>query len=251
MTEILPGAEPFSASGGPHGALVVHGFTGCPQSMRPIAEGFASAGWAVELPRLPGHGTSLEDMATTRWDDWITAAEKAYLDLAGRVDRVAVIGLSMGGTISAWLAASHPEVAGVVAINAAVEPAGDAFVDMLRQTRDQGVQFAPGVGNDVADPEVTELAYDQFPVDALLSLVEAQRDLAPRLAEIRCPVLVITSRQDHVVTPANSDFLASAVTGPVERVWLERSYHVATIDFDRDEIVKRALEFASRAAAVQ
>ena len=85
---ILPGAEPFSASGGPHGALVLHGFTGCPQSMRGLAQAFAAAGFTVELPRLPGHGTSVEDMTQYSWADWSAAAEAAYQDLAARCERV-------------------------------------------------------------------------------------------------------------------------------------------------------------------
>src|SRR3954447_4486711 len=104
----MPGAEPFSAAGGPDAVLVVHGFTGSPQSMRPLAEAFAAAGFTVELPRLPGHGTSLEDMITTGWDDWSSAAEATYADLAARCSKVVVAGLSMGGTITTWLAARHP-----------------------------------------------------------------------------------------------------------------------------------------------
>ena len=61
MTEpLLPGAEPWSAAGGPAGALCLHGFTGNPSSMRGLAEAFAAAGFSVELPRLPGHGTTVE-----------------------------------------------------------------------------------------------------------------------------------------------------------------------------------------------
>src|SRR5436309_9351601 len=90
---VLPGAEPFSAPGGPHGVLVLHGFTGCPQSMRGLAEAFAGAGFAVELPRLPGHGTSLDDMLGTGWSDWSGHAEATYSDLAARCDKVVVAGL--------------------------------------------------------------------------------------------------------------------------------------------------------------
>ena len=38
MADLLPGAEPFSAAGGPHGVLVLHGFTGSPNSIRPLAD---------------------------------------------------------------------------------------------------------------------------------------------------------------------------------------------------------------------
>src|SRR6267378_65406 len=107
-TPILPGAEPFSAPGGPHGALVLHGFTGNPSSMRGVAEALAAAGFAVELPLLPGHGTSVEDMITTGFADWSSTVEQAYLELAGRVASVVVVGLSMGGTLAAWVTARNP-----------------------------------------------------------------------------------------------------------------------------------------------
>ena len=85
---ILPGAEPYSAAGDARGALVLHGFTGNPQSMRGLALALAGAGLTVELPLLPGHGTAIADMVSTRWEDWSAAAEAAYTELAARSDGV-------------------------------------------------------------------------------------------------------------------------------------------------------------------
>ena len=239
-------SEPFSAPGGPHGALVLHGFTGNPSSMRGVAEALASAGFAVELPLLPGHGTSVEDMLKTSWPDWSATVEEAYLGLAGRTDRVVVAGLSMGGTLAAWVTARNPGVAGLVAVNGMFEPPAPSFLDMLRTTVEQGVDRFPGIGSDIALPGVTEGAYPETPILPLISLLEATGDLQERLGQIRCPVLILTSNQDHVVPPSSSDVLAAGVAGPVERVTLERSYHVATLDFDRDVIEKRTVEFALR-----
>ncbi len=81
-TPILPGCEPYSTKNGPLGVLVLHGFTGNPTSMRSLAERLARGGFSVELPRLPGHGTSVEDMMTTSWADWSSAALAAYDELA-------------------------------------------------------------------------------------------------------------------------------------------------------------------------
>src|SRR5437660_1622383 len=134
------GAEPWSAPGGPDGALVLHGFTGNPQSMRGLAEALAGAGLAVELPLLPGHGTSIEDMLPTRWRDWSTAAEDVYAKLAGRSRRVVVAGLSMGGALAVWLATRPPEIAGVVAINPFIEPPAESFREVLRSTVDAGIE---------------------------------------------------------------------------------------------------------------
>ncbi|MBW3614101.1 MAG: alpha/beta fold hydrolase [Actinobacteria bacterium] len=249
LGEILPGAEPYSAAGSGDGVLVLHGFTGTPQSMRGLAHAFAAAGFSIELPLLPGHGTTVQDMAATGWEDWSSAAEAAFTELESRCARVAVAGLSMGGALACWLAARHPNVAGLVVVNPAVEPPGQAFVDILHGLLAQGVEVAPAIGNDVADPSARELAYDAVPVRCVLSLANGQMALAPLLGQIRCPTLVITSRNDHVVPTSASDLLAAAVTGPVERVWLERSYHVATLDHDRDEIETRAATFLTNAFA--
>jgi carboxylesterase len=243
---ILPGAEPFSAPGGPHGALVLHGFTGTPQSMRGLAEAFAAAGFATELPLLPGHGTTPEDMATTGWSDWTAAAEAAYQDLAGRCDKVVVAGLSMGGALAVWLAERHPEIAGLVTINALVQSPDPNMGAVLEQLLADGVELAPGIASDIAAEGVEELAYPLAPVRSMQTLLDAADDLGARLGDIRCPTLVLVSPQDHVVPPASSDRLAAEVSGPVELVRLERSYHVATLDDDRDEIFKRAVELAQQ-----
>jgi carboxylesterase len=246
---VLPGAEPFSAPGGPNGALVLHGFTGNPQSMRGLAEAFAGAGFAVELPLLPGHGTAIEDMLGTDWGDWSSAAEASYQELAGRCERVVVAGLSMGGTLTLWLAERHPEIAGIVLVNPAVEPPAESFREMLRGILDSGNPTMPAVGNDVADPSQTELAYDATPVAPLLSMLEADDEIAALLGSIECPVLLMNSPQDHVVPPSSSEMVAERVSGPLERVTLERSYHVATLDYDKDEIERRAVEFARKVTA--
>jgi carboxylesterase len=246
--EILPGAEPWSAPGGPHGALVIHGFTGNPQSMRGLAEALHGAGYAVELPLLPGHGTSVDDMIGTGWGDWSAAAEAAYEDLAARVDRMVAAGLSMGGALALWLAARHPEIAGVVCVNPVVE-VGDEVVDGIRQMVESGVDRIPAIGGDLADPAAREMAYDATPLRPLLSLADVAGETVDDLAKIACPVLLMTSPQDHVVDPHNSDVIAERVSGPVQRVTLERSYHVATLDYDKDLIVKHAIEFAGRVTA--
>jgi carboxylesterase len=249
MPELRPSAEPFSAPGGPHGALVLHGFTGNPSSMRGVAEALAAAGFAVELPLLPGHGTSVEEMITTRFADWSACAEQAYLELAGRVARIVVVGLSMGGTLAAWVTARNPATAGLVAVNGMFDPPAPSFLELLRTSLEQGVDRFAAIGSDIALPEMEEGAYDAAPIAPMISMMEAVTGLHGRLGDIRCPVLILTSPQDHVVPPVSSDVLAAAVGGPVERVMLERSYHVATLDFDRDLVEKRTVEFALRVTA--
>ena len=184
-----------------------------------------------------------------RWDDWAAAADAAYERLRERVDgHVLVGGQSMGGTLTTWLAARHPEISGIICINPLVAGVGQ-LRDILQAGIDMGQEMMAGIGSDIADPDAKELAYPDTPLRALLSLFDALEDLQVLLPDVTCPALVITSRQDHVVPPFNSDHLADTMSGPVERLWLERSYHVATLDFDRDEIETRALDFAAKVVA--
>jgi carboxylesterase len=250
MPEIMPGAEPWSYAGGSAGALVLHGFTGNPHSMRTVAQALAEAGFTVQLPLLPGHGTSVEDMMTTSWADWSGAAEAAYQELAARCDRVVVAGLSMGGTLTCWLGSRHPEIAGLICVNPVVEPAAPSFLELLDGMLDSGGTVIPGIGSDVAKPDVAESAYDSTPIEGLKSLMKGVIELEPHLVDVRCPMLLFTSPNDHVVPPSSSELLASRVAGPLERVSCDRSYHVATLDYDGPEIVTRAVEFARKVTAV-
>jgi len=246
---LLPGAEPFAATGDARGALVLHGFTGNPQSMRGLAQALADAGLTVELPLLPGHGTAVADLVDTRWEDWSGAAEAAYADLATRCEAVAVVGLSMGGTLSLWLAERHPEIAAAAVVNPMLVPPDADSVAFIQAMLDGGDELAPGVGSDIAREGVAESAYPELPLRAALSLFEGANAVRADLASLTCPVLLFTSTQDHVVDPVSSDVLASEATGPVERVVLERSYHVATLDYDKDEIEARTVAFVTATLA--
>jgi carboxylesterase len=77
----------------------------------------------------------------------------------------------------------------------------------------------------------------------------AVSEIAAGLGKVECPVLLMNSPQDHVVPPSSSELIAESVSGPLERVTLERSYHVATLDYDKHEIERRAVEFAQKVTA--
>ncbi len=245
---IVPGCEAWSSpGGGPHGALVLHGFTGSPVSMRSLAEALATAGFAVELPRLPGHGTAVFDMAETGWDDWLTEAERALSAVQSRTTdgKVVVVGLSMGGALTSALAQGHPELAGIVLINAPVAVPAE-LADAVQEMLAGGMEVMDAIGNDIADPDANEASYDETPLRSLLTMILAGEQVRERLPEIQVPTLIITSKQDHVVNPEDSDVLAEHISGPVERLWLEKSFHVATLDYDRAEVESTTVEFAQR-----
>ncbi len=246
----MVGAEPLSHVGTTDvGVLVLHGFTGNPSSMRHQAEALAAAGHHVELPRLPGHGTTIEDMIETGWDDWSGEVLAAYDRLAERSDRVVVAGLSMGGSLTLWTALQRPETVGIVCVNPATVPQPPDVLEMLAEMVDDGMAVVPGIGSDIADPDAVEIAYDGTPVKPLVSFQhDGLMPITDRFGELTMPLLLVTSRQDHVVEPSNSEHLAATHGGDVEHVWLDRSYHVATQDYDRDDITDRIVAFVDDVA---
>ena len=228
------------------GALLLHGYTSTPQSLEGLAAALTGAGFDVDVPLLPGHGTTVEDLALRRWADWVGAAEEAWDELAARHERAVVGGLSMGGTLAAWLASARGDVAGLACVNPIVDPPVESFRELLRSFLAAGHTYVPGPANDVSQPGAREVAYPQWPIEPMLSLFEAQDELLRRLPGVTCPVLIVTSAHDHVVHPVSSDVVAGAVAGPVERLVLERSFHLATLDVERDTLEAAVVDFARR-----
>lgn len=242
---VMRGCEPVShRADGSVGVLVLHGFTGNPSSMRGVAEAMISAGHDVELPRLPGHGTTIDDMLTTGWHDWIGETERALGELTSRVDDVVVVGQSMGGTLALAGALAHPGISGLVCVNPATRVRDEATMEMLDEFIDDGLLVVPGEGSDIADPDSFDIAYQGTPLPPLKSLVyDGIVPITDRFGELVTPLRLFTSREDHVVEPADSVHLAVTYGGPVEHTWLERSYHVATLDLDRETVIDGAVAF--------
>lgn len=245
---VRPGAAPFAADGGPVGALLCHGFTGSPASMRPWAEYLAAAGLTVRVPRLPGHGTTWQEMQLTRWPDWYGTVQRELLDLSARCDTVFVMGLSMGGTLSLRLAEEHGDrICGLVLVNPSVLSKNRLLVllPVLRHV----VPSFPGVSNDIKKPGQDEIAYDRVPLQAVHSLSQLWRVTRGDLHRVTAPLLLIHSAIDHVVEPVNAAVVLDEVGSTDRReVVLADSYHVATLDNDAQQIFDESLDFVRRLA---
>jgi carboxylesterase len=247
--DVMPGAEPFSFMGGRTGVLLVHGFTGNPQSLRPWGEFLRDAGLTVSCPLLPGHGTDWKDLSARTYPEWVATAQGALEELSAHCPTVVVMGLSMGGTLTLHLAATNPDrVKGLVLVNASVV-SKDPRLKILGLLK-LIVPSVKGVGNDVKGDDFKELAYDRIPLRALSSFVQLQGLVLSELAKIHQPVRIFVSREDHVVEPENAALIASAVSSQdIRTAWLENSYHVATLDNDRMQVFGRSLEFVRSLAA--
>ena len=245
---VRPGAEPYTADGGPHGVLLCHGFTGSPAALRPWAEHLAGQGYTVRLPRLPGHGTTWQEMNSTTWRQWYDEVDGALTDLRGRCDWVAVAGLSMGGALALRLAEQRADdVGAVVVVNPAI---GLKRLDLklLPLLRRVSASF-PGISNDIRKPGQDEIAYDRVPLHAMASQLELWRDVRTNLGRVTAPLLYFRSLTDHVVDGLSQTAVLAGVSSTVRRfVELPDSYHVATLDNDAPLIFQQSVEFLAEHA---
>jgi carboxylesterase len=239
-------SRPWRARGhsNPRGGLLLcHGFTGSPQSLRPWAEHHAALGWEVELPLLPGHARTEQDLAASTWQDWYGTVRQAALALAEEHGPIAVGGLSMGGNLALALAEDQ-ELSGAIAAVVAVNPG--MTVPRLALAADliaPVVPLLPGIGSDIARPGVAEEAYARMPVRAVGQLRRLFRRTRQGLGQVEVPLLLATSRTDHTVPPSDSDLVAARVRGSVQRLSLTRSHHLATLDHDAPLLFESSARF--------
>jgi carboxylesterase len=194
--------------------LCLHGITGTPFEVKPFAEAFGRAGYSVEAPMLAGHGQTLAELARSTWAGWLTSAEEklAALEARTRGRPVAVLGFSMGGLLALRLARLHP---GRV-----------ASIPEMRHGN-------PGL--------------PAFPIAALRQLFDLMDIVRADLPAVRAPALVVHARHDHVVPMDDSlELTGSLGSEIIERLWLERSFHVVGLDVESAEAVDAATRFVSR-----
>lgn len=255
LVPVAAHAEPFYSDGAPDqsgrrvGVLLSHGFTGSPASMVPWGKYLADQGLAVAVPCLPGHGTSWQEMTTTRYDDYYAAIEREFDALRARTDIVVVGGLSMGGCLTLNLCERRAgEIAGLLMVNPAVASTNKQL--LLLPLLKHLVRAFPAIGNDIKKDGVLEHAYPKTPLKPLASMLAAWGQIRADLPKVEIPVLLFRSAEDHIVDPSSAAIILSGIssTDKQERV-LTESYHVATLDNDAPQIFAESADFIRRVTA--
>ncbi len=188
------------------GILLVHGYMAAPREMRDFAEFLHGRGYTVVAPRLAGHGTAPEDLARTRYQDWIDSVEDAYLLLHHTCDTLILGGFSTGAGLALELASRVGDFKAAFAIAPPM------------QLKDMGASLVPviSVWNNIIKkanlaamakefvenrPENPHINYCRNPISGILQLEQLMDHLNSRLDKIERPVLVAQSRKDPVVDP--------------------------------------------------
>jgi carboxylesterase len=256
--------------GGPVGFLLIHGLGGTPVEMRFVGIGLARAGYTVRCPQLAGHCGSFEDLRATGWRDWYATVAEAHAELRRTCKKVIVGGLSMGAILALHLAAERPgDVHGAALFAPTLKLDGwgipwySALFNLVRDRRTADlVTFSERQPYGIKDPRVRALVMAAVnsgdssqagqltnPGRVMLELRWLVATVKRELQGIRQPVLIVHPREDDRASLRNAAYLQGALGGMVETCVLDDSYHIVTVDRQRDLVVQRTAAFARRITA--
>lgn len=245
----IEGGKPYFLQGGSHGVLLVHGFTGLPSEMLLLARFLHDQNYTVLCVRLAGHGTSPLDMARTNGDDWYQSVRDGYELLASCCQKVSAIGLSMGGTLSLMLAADKDiKLASCCTLAAPIYIHENMPLHLLPKRERCKGRFFPKKRRKMEDvPPECNSAYSDYPLDCVYELFDIIDRAKKLLPQVKCPLLVIHSHNDHTARDRSAQYIYDNSTSyNKELIWLEESGHLLTLDCERNTVFKYIASFLTK-----
>jgi carboxylesterase len=244
--------NPIDVPGKHPALLALHGFGCVPEEVELLSSVGLELGLATRAPLLPGHGTSVAELAKTRYPDWYEAAEQHFLQLS-EAGPALIGGQSMGAVLSLDLASQHPgRCAGLVLFANAVRlasPFPSLAMSLASLARVPDFALPKSKGPDIQDPEArqTHTTYESQPFHAARSLQLAGFRVLEQLTKVKCPTFIGHGALDHTAPPTNATLVANRVgTTDVEVHMFSRSGHILTKDLDHAELRVGVLAFVNR-----
>jgi len=271
MSAIEPIAKDYTyyIAGGRVGVLLLHGLAGTPTEMRYVANGMGRAGCTVLCPQLAGHCGTEADIKATTWKDWYNSAEDALFQLRKECDTVIVGGLSTGAVLALLLAARHRRdvhgmalFAPVFWLNGWLIPWYARLFRAITSTRLANLINFPDlephgikddrirdvIRNALFSGDSTGAGLPATPGGAVLEHRRLVTVVKRELANIHQPALIVHPREDDYADLNNAWYLQRHLKGVVDMVVLNDSYHIVTVDRQRQVTVDRTVAFVETVA---
>jgi len=234
---IRPGNEEFVVGSGEDAVILSHGLAASPYEVRFLADYLAENGFTVYGIRLTGHGTSVEHLATTKWEDWYQIFENKFNEVSLNHDKVYVGGMSLGALLALKLVEDNG-ADGVIALAPALvlddKRANFAFI----------FKYFTKYSSRVLSDEVKPFYYNKFSVTAVAENVKLGKIVKEDLDKITEPIFIMQYREDIRVDPESSQIVYDSVSSEVkELVWVDGEGHVMILGEGREEYFEKILEF--------
>lgn len=210
--------------------LLLHGFTGGPYEVSPLADVLTEAGWICRTPELPGHGNALPPLELVKSRDWLRAVEEEAGEMERTYGTYDLVGFSMGGMLAVHLAARYKVRRLALLGAAAIYLSPGRFVREWRWRRQNG------------DPTVKH-KIRQTPLRATWEFMKLVRTVRPDLGRVTVPTLILQGLEDPVVHPFSAAYLVRRLAGPARVEWFRQSKHLLCLGPESDQVLASVLRF--------
>ena len=242
--KIIPGAGPFYFEGSKVGILLIHGGGGGTSAdLKPLAEDlYMNCGYTINLPLLPGYGTTPKDLKNTKIQDWKSALDKELSEIMETCEKIIVGGHSMGGVLTLILAANYNFDA-IFTISA---PTGikrfiinfiPLFNLFIKYHTIDSEQFRK-------DTQGKWIGYDKIPLNIITKLKKLIREIKKSLTDINCPALLFQGLLDSEIKRNSMNYIFNNINSKrKEKIWLENNKHPILDSPNHDQIVLELVNF--------
>ncbi|WP_033543546.1 alpha/beta hydrolase [Planococcus sp. CAU13] len=223
------------------GVLMIHGFTGGPFEVQPFADYIEEkTSWLVKIPTLPGHGEKL-DLKNKSAASWMMAAEMALKELKKQVDRVIIVGFSMGGLIAMYLAMRY-KIEKMVLLSAAAK-----YISAAQILEEVRVAAADALKGQLANNPLFHLYEYKLwhtPVSSALEFLRVVKMVEPYYDKLTLPVIIVQGKKDGIVPFAAADHIFKQL-GSIEKeiIHSENGQHLICYSDDCEDWFARVLSF--------
>jgi carboxylesterase len=258
------------------GVLLIHGMTGLPSEMKPLAQTLEQLGCTVEVPMLAGHGAGPKELLATNWQDWLDCTRQSLKKLSKTCDQIVVGGLCLGGLLPVLLALEDAKVAGIVSLSPTIRYDGPTssnwaqvfipLVDLYPSFLGRTFYWTEELPFGLRDERLQRIILRQFEKEkkakfnnfrkyagSLRQLDHVIKVVKKRAPEVKCPTLIMHSTEDSVTGPYNPKTLYSWMASSKDKaiVWLEGCDHVLPLDLKKEEVAYHFAAFTCRVTAKQ
>lgn len=270
----VPVADGIHYAGNDVGVLLVHGLGGTPTELKPLAWRIAAAGYTVRLCHLPGHGATESELLSTDRHAWLDAVRRACDSVAQQCSQLVVGGLSMGAVLALGVAAERNHaVSGIIALAPTFRYDGWSvprsrvllrWCEPLMATplgrwyrfterdpygvKDERVRAR--LRDALASGRVADAGLVGTPARSLVELSRLARSVRRGLRHVHAPTLLVHARNDDVSALGNAFDVQRALAGRVEALILDDSYHLVTLDRQREMVADRAVAFVEHVSGM-
>ncbi len=229
------------------GVLLVHGWTSTPYEMRALGEYLNKKGYSVYAPLLSGHGTKPEDLKDVKWEDWEKDILDAYDFLKKTSQDIFAVGMSFGGTLTLLLA-SQKRVVGLILMSTPYKMRYEKIIEKVvkviapfKKFKDKS--YPKILGND--EMCLTQvISYQKYPINSLYEAQKAIKSSLMSLNKINNPVMIIQSRDDHVISRNSMEIFEKKLKSDfIRKRKIKNAYHNFIGDTKNNYIFKDIVEF--------